>query len=287
MPARLHVHEEEVLLVLDLRRADVLGAAGVGVVASRGEHAAHLVLRVDLVGDLGGPGAGHELVVRGAVLGLAGILPGLEDDAGTHKGTVQDHVHLVERDPPAHEAAVAVEEHRHEPLVELNKGAVSPGAVLLDEVDGAVEVRDGHEGLDPVLAAAAEHVLVEGEPGLVGLLLVAVGKDAAPGDGEAKDLEAHLREEGYVLAVAVVEVDARLGRVVVPGLEVEHAPQAATHVVALRPVWDDVDIGKAAAALVITSLALVGGGGSSPKEPFWKWHGASFSLASPPLRGTL
>ena len=237
------------------------------------------------MGDLGGPGARHELVVRGVVLGLAGILPGLEDDAGTHEGTVQDHVHLVERDPPAHEAAVAVEEHRHKPLVELDKGAVSPGAVLLDEVDGAVEVRDGHEGLDPVLAAAAEHVLVESEPGLVGLLLVAIGEDAAPGDGEAKDLKAHLREEGYVLAVVVVEVDARLGRVVVPGLKVEHAPQAATYVVALRPVWDDVDIGKAAAALVITSLALVSSGGSSPKEPFWKWHGASFSLAPPPLRG--
>ena len=186
-----------------------------------------------------------------------------------------------------HEAAVAVEEHLHEPLVELDEGAVSPGAVLLDEVDGAVEVRDGHEGLDPVLAAAAEHVLVEGEPGLVGLFLVAIGEDAAPGDGEAKDLKAHLREEGYVLAVVVVEVDSRLGRVVVPGLKVEHAPQTATYVVALRPVWDDVDIGKAAAALVITSLALVGSGGSSPKEPFWKWHSASFSLAPPSLRGTL
>ena len=225
--------------------------------------------------------------MRGAVLRFAGVLVGLEHDAGAHEGTVQDHVHLVERDPPAHEAAVAVEEHRHEPLVEVDERAAAPGAVLLDEVDGAVEVRDGHEGLDPVLAAAAEHVLVEGEPGLVGLLLVAVGEDPAPGDGEAKDLEAHLREEGYVLAVAVVEVDARLGRVVVPGLEVEHAPQAAAHVVALRPVRDDVDVGKAAAALVIASLALVGGGGPSPQEPFWKRHGASFSLAPPPSRGAL
>ena len=75
-----------------------------------------------------------------------------------------------------YEAAVAVEEHLHEPLVELDEGAVSPGAVLLDEVDGAVEVRDGHEGLDPVLAAAAEHVLVEGEPGLVGSSSSPLGK---------------------------------------------------------------------------------------------------------------
>ena len=79
-------------------------------------------------------------------------------------------------------------------------------------MDGAVEVRDGHEGLDPVLAAAAEHVLVESEPGLVGLLLVAIGEDAAPGDGEANTVDAKLLAQLQVHRILVVEVGGGIGR---------------------------------------------------------------------------
>ena len=70
------------------------------------------------------------------------VLALLEHQAGAHEGQVQDHVDLVEGEPVLHQALVAGEEHAGEVLVEVDELAVAPTAVFLDEVDGAIEVRD-------------------------------------------------------------------------------------------------------------------------------------------------
>ena len=98
----------------------------------------------------------------GQVLDGLLVLALLKDQAGTHKRQVQDHVDLVEGEPVLHQALVAGEDRGREVLVEVDELAVAPAAVLLDEVNRAVEVRDSHERLDTVLLALAENVLVEG-----------------------------------------------------------------------------------------------------------------------------
>ena len=94
-------------------------------------------------------------------------------------------------------------------------------------------MRDGNERLDSVCAATAKHILIESETLLIGRLLIAVREDAGPRDREAEDLEAHLGEQLDILAIMMVEIDARLSRIVVPGLKIEHAAQTATHIVSL------------------------------------------------------
>ena len=270
--AALNVNEEVVLLAANLCLAHVLGVAGVGVERAGGEHAADLVLGIDLVADLGCPSACDELVVGGDVLGSDLVLALFEDQACAHEGHMQDHVDLVEGEPVLNKALVAREEHRDELLVHVDKLAVAPAAVLLDKVDRAVEVRDGHERLDTVLLALAEEILVELQALFVGLGLVAVGEDAGPADGQTVRFEAHLGEKRDVLLVVVVHVDGLLGRVEVPVLKFEHLARAATDRLTISAVRHHVDVGQAAAALVVRALALVGRRSAAPQETLRKSH---------------
>ena len=93
-------------------------------------------------------------------------------------------------------------------LVKADQLTARPAVVGLHEVIGHLVVADRHERLYPVGAAAVEDAVIEGEPGLVGRLVVAVGKDPRPGDREAEHIEAHLGEKRDVLLIVVVEVDA-------------------------------------------------------------------------------
>ena len=208
----------------------------------------------------------------GQVLDGLLVLALLEHQAGAHERQVQDHVDLVEGEPVLHQALVAGEDRGREVLVEVDELAVAPATVFLDEVDGTVEVRDGDERLYAVLLALAEHVLVEGEAGLIGLRLVSVGEDTGPSEAHAEGLEAHLREQRDVLLVAVVEVDAGLRRIEVPVLEIEHLADAHTHREAILAVRHHIDVGQATAVNVVRALALIGSGGSTPQEVVTKTH---------------
>ena len=141
--AALDIHKEVILLVIELRLTHIARTAAVGVVGAGGKHAADHRIGVDLAGDLGGPGARHELVVRSDILGLLAVLALLKEQAGAHKRQVQDHIDLVEGEPVLNQTLVAGKEHRREVLVEVDELAVAPAAVLLDEVNRAVEVCRG------------------------------------------------------------------------------------------------------------------------------------------------
>ena len=232
------------------------------------------------MGDLGSPSAGDELVVGGQILDGLLVLAFLKDQTGAHKRQVQDHVDLVKGEPVLHQALVAGEDRSREVLVEVDELAVAPAAVLLDEVDGAVEVRDGHERLDAVLLALTEHVLVKGQAGLVGLALVTVGENAGPGQAHAEGLKTHLGKEGDVLLVVMVEIDAGLRGIVIAVLEVEHLALAGDHRVALGPVRSHVHVGQAAAVHVIRALALVSSRCAAPQEVITESHASILSYAA-------
>ena len=203
------------------------------------------------MGDLGCPSAGDELVVGGQVLG----------------------------EPVLHQALVAGKDRGREVLVEVDELAVSPAAVLLDEVNRAIEVRDGHERLDAVRPTLAEYVLVEGQASLVGLGLVAVGEDAGPSQAHTEGLKAHLGKESDVLFVVVIEIDAGLRGIVIAVLEVEHFTLARDHRIALGAVRSHVHVGQAAAVHVVGTLALVGSRCAAPQEVITESHVSILSHA--------
>ena len=229
--------------------------------------------------DLGCPSAGDELVVGGQVLDGLLVLALLKNQTGTHKRQVQDHIDLVEGKPVLYQALVAGEDRGREVLVEVDELAVAPAAVLLDEMDRAVEVRNGHERLDTVCLTLAEHVLVKCQAGLVGLGLVTVGEDSSPRQAHAEGLKAHLGKESDVLLVVVVEIDAGLRGIVIAVLEVEHLALAGDHRIALGAMRRHVHVGQAAAIHVVGALALVGSRCAAPQEVFTESHTSILSHA--------
>ena len=116
---------------------------------------------------------------------------------------------------------------------------------------------EGDERFHAVLFELVEHAVVEGEARLVRGFFVAAGEDTRPGDGEAEDLETHLREQGDVFAVAVVEVNAFQFEVVLGGFGGARVQAACgQHILQAG----------ALAVFVPGAFELVGGGGASEKE---------------------
>ena len=223
-----------------------------------------------LVGVAHDAAAGHELMMQGLEALLSGGLDGacraLEalDQAGLHHGA---HVHgaavdLVEGQPELDLVLVAVKDGLAVLLEEADELAARPAVVLLDQVIGHLVVREGHERLDVVSAQAVENAVVEGEAGLVGLGVVAVGEDTAPGDGHAEHVEAHLGEQRNVLLVVMVEIDAVMVGIEAVGVDIDR-DLARLLIAAAQEVVVD---GSAAAVHVPSALKLVGGGGATPIE---------------------
>ena len=229
------------------------------------------------MGELDHAAVSHKLMVQGLVALLRGGLDGgrrtLEalDEAGLHHGA---HVHgatvdLVEGEPELHLVLVALEDGGAVVLKEADELAGGPPVVLLDQVVGHLVVREGHQRLDAVLGAAVEDAVVEGQARLVGLGVVAVGEDAAPGDGHAEHVEAHLGEQGDVLLVVVVEVDAVVVGIKHVRLDVDR--DLARLLVAAA---GEVVIDRGPAAIDVPSaLELVGGRGAAPIETLGELHG--------------
>ena len=216
------------------------------------------------MGQLDGFGAGHQLMVGGLVFGLQHVFARLKQQAGPHKGHVEQHVDLIERQPVFHFARKAAEQHLAVVGVGVHHPAVFPAAVFLDECNGGVEVAESDQRLNAVFVTLVKKALVKFQPLLVGLGIVAVGQDAGPGDGEPVAFEAHLRKEGDVLFIMVVHVDGLMGGVKVPGVTVQHLQCAHGHGEAVRAERYHIHAGQAPPALVVCALALVGGGGTAP-----------------------
>ena len=155
----------------------------------------------------------------------------------THAAVLQD-VDLVEGEPVAHEALVLGEDRAAQVEVEVHAATVHPAVVLLAQPHGDLVVRDGDQGLDAVVAAALEHVPVELDARLVGLVLVAHREDAAPVDGGAEDLHAHLAEELDVLAIVMIEVDALVAGIVLLRVDDTRVHARGAHGTTLEMVFD-------------------------------------------------
>lgn len=147
-----------------------------------------------------------------------------------------------------------------------------PAAVVYGEAVGQLVVAEGDHGLDTLLLAGLEHAAIELDAGLVGLGLVAVGEDAAPVDGHAVALKAHLAKELDVIEVVVVHIHGLMAGIVVLGQD------AVGDVARLgdRAAGHDIGNAEALAVLVVSAFALIGGSGAAPQKSIGKSHVGSF-----------
>lgn len=257
--ARLHVDKEQVLAVFLQRGPHVFRLAGPRVEVAAGQHAAHLVGGVHFMGDARRQRAGHQFVVRGLVFHMFGVFVRFKHQPRAGERAVQQDVDLVEGQPVFHQPVEGFEAGAGVASEELHHLAVAPGAVFGHQVHRHVEVAQGHQRLDAVLAALFEQAVVEGDALGVGRQLVAVGVNPAPGDGGAEHGKAHLRHQRDVVAVAVVEIDGVVAgvKLVVAQVKALLQPEFDRH--AVGAVRDHIDGGQPFAALAIAAFRLVGG----------------------------
>ena len=155
-----------------------------------------------------------------------------------------------------------------EPVFDVLAKALKADAGVLDkEVDhlaGCPAVEVGHKGL------------VEGNALFVGLFIPGVGEDAAPADGGAEHLVAHLGHQGDILFIMVIEVGAMALGVVVLGAGLEGGFQVSSAVGKLLGIVRHTYVavrqavlnGHALAALVPGTLTLVSGFCAAPEKAF-------------------
>ena len=248
--AHLDVAEEPLVVAgVGELAPDVLGVAAVGVAHTVGDHQADLVGGVDLVGLLDGVGGAQEAVpARLLAVLLVGV--GLMQTGGH----VDVDVDLVDVEPVGDQALVARKDHVAEVLEGLQRVAADPAVVLVGQMQRHVEVVERDEGLDALVLAGAEDVLVELKAFLVGLGVVAVGEDAGPVDGHAVHIAAHLGHQVDVALPVAVEVGRDVAGVI--GIGVDDRLGALGHVLhrgegrarAVRHIADEL-AGNAVAAV--------------------------------------
>ena len=246
------------------------------------DHAADLQGGVDLVPDADRAGAGQQLVVRHLEQDLPRVLAGRQLHTGVgpqEQRVVGVHlvVDLVERHPPPHLVVVTLEADPGKPGEELDQLTVAEAAVVAGQVQRQLEVGQGDHRLNAVGQELVEHRVIEGEPFLVRLGLVAVGEDPRPRDRGAQAGQAEFGEQGDVLAEPVVEVDRLVVGVELPGLD-----RMVTRRGTPCACGEHVDDAGALAASVPAALELVGCQRAAPQESGRQrsirhcFHGSSF-----------
>ena len=116
-------------------------------------------------------------------------------------------------------------------------------------------VGKGDHRLNTVVPAFVKDFVIEGQPFLIGFGIISVGKDSAPGNGKPQHLESHLRHQSNIFLIPVIKVDTHQFEIVGRRPFRERAGYAVRH---------HILNGKAFAAFVICTLALIGRDGAAP-----------------------
>ena len=117
-------------------------------------------------------------------------------------------VDLIEGDPVLHIVVERVKQRLGITDKEVDQSAIRPAVVFQGQVQRHLKVGHGHDGGDPSGLQLVDHPPVEGNSLRIRAGLVPIGEDAGPGNREAQSLKAHFPEQGNVIFVVMVEVDA-------------------------------------------------------------------------------
>ena len=201
---------------------DILGITGIGIEGHEAEHAANLEIGVDLMSLLHHKGCCHHLIVGSLIERLLGILKFRKTDAGIGPaenidGRVGLVVDLIEGHPVFDLILVTLHDAKSIAYEEIHQFAVGPAAVLLCQIVGHLEVAECDDRLDAVLQELVKQIVIELQTLFIGLCLIALRENAAPGNRCAEALKAQLREQLYVLLISVEEVDALMVGIILPG----------------------------------------------------------------------
>ena len=185
-----------------------------------------------------------------------------------HKRLHQRHIDLVERQPILDFILEPLETRHRIPHEQIDGLSTVIAVIFFDELKGHLVVIESDERLDAMLFALVDHILIELEPRLIGLSVVAVGKYARPVDRETEAFEAHFCKQRDILFVVMIEVDCLMRRIEDALLNGRTERARSVDVAAKEQVGNR----EALTVFEISALKLIGSGRAAPQEIFRECH---------------
>ncbi len=123
-------------------------------------------------------------------------------------------VDLVEGHPVLHFMLIAGEDDPGEAHEKVDQLAVTPAAVLGDQVIGHFKMRQRNDRFNTVFQTFVEQIVIKLQASLVRLLFIALRENTRPGNRGAETFEAHFGKQRQVLRVAMIKIYRLMVRVV-------------------------------------------------------------------------
>ena len=120
---------------------------------------------------------------------------------------------------------------------------------------------DCDHGLDPILAAFIKHIIIKLQSLFIGLLIIPIGEDPGPGNGQTEYLKAHFCKHGNILFVPMIKIDCHKFHVIHGGFP-GWLPFDSS--------WHNILDRQAFSICPVRAFTLVGSHCSSPHKMFRK-----------------
>ena len=160
---------------------------------------------------------------------------------------------------------IAFKHHFGKTNKEINDLAVSPAAVLLNQVQRHFKVRKGNDRFDIVLEQFIKHVVVEFQPFFIWLCFVTLWEDSGPGDGRAEAFKAHFGKQLDVFFIVTIKID----RFVVRVIFTRHHLLSDFTGYAMRAAGQNVTNARSFTAFAPAAFNLMCSNRAAPEKIFW------------------
>ncbi len=177
---------------------------------------------------------------------------------------MQHNVDFVERQPVFHQPIKSLEAGTGVAGKELNHFAVTPGAVLGDQMHRHIEVTQRDQRFNTVFFTLGKYRPVKRDTLCIRRQLIAVGVETAPGNGSTKNRKPHFRHQRDILFVAMIKIDRLMAGIkfVIPQRKALFLTQLDGH--PMCAVGDHIDGSQSFAAFPVCPFRLVGGQCAAP-----------------------
>ena len=261
----MHIGEPVAFLHRADRHHQIFRFAGGRIDRAHRDHASDLEIGIDCMANFYGPRAGDELVMGSLIHQFFAIIALFQDDAAVLQQVMRRLVvglvvDFIERHPVGDFVLVAGEAGFREFLEEGDAFPVAETAVLLDQMPRHFEMRQRDDRLDAVLAPFIKQAVLESQSLPRSAIFIAVREDVRPGDRRAEALEAHLRHQGDVFLVVMIEIDGFMVGMTFPGDDPVRNPARPP----VRSGCHDVGDAEAFAAFLPTAFNLMGSDCAAP-----------------------
>ena len=140
--------------------------------------------------------------------------------------------------------------------------------VLRHNIPGDLIMAQGHQGLNTVLSALIEHLVVKSQSRLIRFLVIPVRKDPDPVDRQSEAFEAHLRKQRDILFIAMIKINSLVAGIKSRRIRLGQKSPGRIYI----PAQQQIRNTQSFAVLQICPLTLIGCHSAAPQKVLRESH---------------